>query len=544
MNRTFLVLTHFFMLTWLLLIATTIHAATLEVGAGKPYTKIQSAINDAVNDDTILVYDGTYVENIYFYGKAITVKSVNGAASTTIDGNASGTVVTFVMGEGSGSVLEGFTIRNGNDSGIYCNTSSPTITNCTITGNMAGHGFGGGIHCASSSSTITNCTITGNSASYGGGIACYAPSSLTITNCTISGNTADLLGGGIYCQSSSPTITNCIVTENTVSIYGGGGIYCLDSSPTINGCNITGNTAFNGGGIFCEFSSPVITNCTVTGNMAMNWGGGIACYSSSSAVITNCTVTGNTATSAAGGIANAGSASAVIINCTITGNTASDYGGGGIASEDSSVTVVNTILWGDIAPMSKEILLLTGSTITVTYSDVEGGWTGTGNINADPLFVGNGDYHLTAGSPCIDKGTSEGAPSYDIDGDTRPQGAGYDIGSDEYYGYTTVNIDIKPGGFPNSINLKSKGNVPVAILSSPTFDAATVDRGTVVFAGAPALSIGGTPEDVNGDGLLDLVLHFSTQSLNLNSGDTEACLTGKTLSGQDFKGCDSVNIVK
>jgi hypothetical protein len=81
-------------------------------------------------------------------------------------------------------------------------------------------------------------------------------------------------------------------------------------------------------------------------------------------------------------------------------------------------------------------------------------------------------------------------------------------------------------------------------LSSPTFDATTVDQGTVEFTGAPALSIGGTPDDVNGDGLLDLVLHFSTQSLSLNSGDTEACLTGKTLSGQEFKGCDSVNIVK
>jgi hypothetical protein len=107
-----------------------------------------------------------------------------------------------------------------------------------------------------------------------------------------------------------------------------------------------------------------------------------------------------------------------------------------------------------------------------------------------------------------------------------------------------VNIDIKPNDFPNSINLKNKGNVPVAILSSPTFDAATVDQGTVEFAGAPALSIGGSPEDVNGDGLMDLVLHFSTQSLNIKSGDTEACLTGETLSGQEFKGCDSVNIVK
>jgi len=107
-----------------------------------------------------------------------------------------------------------------------------------------------------------------------------------------------------------------------------------------------------------------------------------------------------------------------------------------------------------------------------------------------------------------------------------------------------VEIDIKPGSFPNSINPKSKGNVPVAILSDSGFDATTVDRSTVVFAGASPLLIGKTPEDVNGDGLLDVVLHFNTQSLNLKPGDTEACLNGKTLGGQDFEGCDSVRIVK
>lgn len=107
-----------------------------------------------------------------------------------------------------------------------------------------------------------------------------------------------------------------------------------------------------------------------------------------------------------------------------------------------------------------------------------------------------------------------------------------------------VAIDIKPGSFPNSINRQNNGNVPVAILSSAVFDATTIDRSTVVFAGAYPLSIGKSPQDVNGDGLLDVVLHFSTQNLNLLPGDTEACLAGKTLNGQDFNGCDSVRIVK
>lgn len=109
---------------------------------------------------------------------------------------------------------------------------------------------------------------------------------------------------------------------------------------------------------------------------------------------------------------------------------------------------------------------------------------------------------------------------------------------------TRVSIDIKPGSDPNSINLGSRGNVPVAILSDSTFDATAVDRSTVIFAGASPLPVGQTPEDVNGDGLLDVVLHFKTQDLNLQIGDTEACLTGKTFSGQEFEGCDSVRIVK
>jgi hypothetical protein len=100
--------------------------------------------------------------------------------------------------------------------------------------------------------------------------------------------------------------------------------------------------------------------------------------------------------------------------------------------------VKNSILWGDTATTSGNEINFDTSTITVTYSDIEGGWTGNGNINVDPLFVGNGDYHLQAGSPCIDAGTAEGAPTSDIDGDSRPQGAGYDIGSDEYTGTSTT----------------------------------------------------------------------------------------------------------
>ena len=104
-------------------------------------------------------------------------------------------------------------------------------------------------------------------------------------------------------------------------------------------------------------------------------------------------------------------------------------------------------------------------------------------------------------------------------------------------------VDIKPGSDPNSINRKSRGNIPVAVFSSSDFDATTLLN--VMFAGAMALDIGQSPQDIDGDGLLDQVFHFATQeAVDLELGDVEACLTGETPDGTPFVGCDSVRIVK
>lgn len=104
-----------------------------------------------------------------------------------------------------------------------------------------------------------------------------------------------------------------------------------------------------------------------------------------------------------------------------------------------------------------------------------------------------------------------------------------------------VIIDIKPGSDTNPINLKSKGVVPVAILTTGTFDAATVDPTTVRFAGAPMLRW--TLEDVDSDGDQDMVLHFRTEQLNLDPSSTEATLTGETKDGTAFQATDVVQIV-
>ena len=104
-----------------------------------------------------------------------------------------------------------------------------------------------------------------------------------------------------------------------------------------------------------------------------------------------------------------------------------------------------------------------------------------------------------------------------------------------------VNIDIKPGGNTNSINLKSKGVVPVALLTTPEFDATTIDPVTIEFAGAEPVKW--SFKDVDGDGDIDTLFHFKTQELDLDSKSTEATVTGQTYNPSNITGIDSVNIV-
>lgn len=107
-----------------------------------------------------------------------------------------------------------------------------------------------------------------------------------------------------------------------------------------------------------------------------------------------------------------------------------------------------------------------------------------------------------------------------------------------------VAIDIKPGSFPNSVNLKNKGSLPVAVLGSESFDVSTINPASVKLEGIPHLNIGLGLSDVNYDGYLDWVFHFPVPKLGGLKGLTEAELTGMTLDGIEFQGTDSVRILK
>jgi len=108
-----------------------------------------------------------------------------------------------------------------------------------------------------------------------------------------------------------------------------------------------------------------------------------------------------------------------------------------------------------------------------------------------------------------------------------------------------IAIDIKPDSDPNSINPRSKGVIPVAILTTDTFDASSVDPTTVLFGrtGTEATSVHAALEDVDGEGDTDLILHFNTQATGIQCGETSASLTGKTFDGQPIEGSDSIRTV-
>ena len=188
----------------------------------------------------------------------------------------------------------------------------------------------------------------------------------------------------------------------------GGGIIVDGSSPTISRNVIVANVAVYGGGLALHASAAVIVDNFFWGNLANNDGGGIYCSSRRSDGL-----------------------SPLITNNTIAGNTAAGGGGGGMTIVSADPFVTNSIVEENV---NGEIYVPSGSPV-VTYCDVTGGFSGTGNIDADPLFVdlANGDLHLAAGSPCIDTGSASAPvlPVVDVDGDARIIGAGPDIGADE-----------------------------------------------------------------------------------------------------------------
>ena len=421
---------------WLCLSGITI---AVERHVPSQYSTIQAAIDAAVDGDTVIVAPGTYTgdgnRDIDFLGKAITVRSIdpndpNIVAATIID--CQGTEAEPHCGfyfhhnegrEGAQSILNGFTITKGygsNSGGaINCYNSNPTIQNCVIIGNEAKY-CGGGMITNYGAPTLINCTFSNNSApDRGGAIWCHSGGSPRLMNCKFIGNRACNGAGVSECHRS--LITDCVFMDNTAT-GSGGAIYIVDGSPRLEKCVFVRNSANGGGGggIYVHSTTdnatanPTITSCIFVGNTALVGGG-----------MYNISGTGSARTMPS------------IVNCTITCNSAA-FGGGmyneqGISLSITLVKVANSILWNN----EGNEIVDEKTTTDVSYSCIESGWPGEGNIDADPLFVNPdiNDFHLLPDSPCINAGD----PDYvaepdetDIDGELRVMLGRVDMGADEF----------------------------------------------------------------------------------------------------------------
>ena len=262
----------------------------------------------------------------------------------------------------------------------------------------------------SASGDPNNCIV--DCQGLGRGFLVYTGETVTFEGLTVKNGDAgdDKNGGGIHAYESEIIVVNCIFDANSASR--GGAVssypYYSSSSSSFTNCIFTSNSASRGGAVFSFSSSSFFTNCTFTSNSASDGG---AVYSSFSS-FSSCTFALNEATSQGG---------AIWCNIDLT-------------SEDPT-TLKNCILWGNTAPEGSE-MYDEKNPLVITHSNIQGGRTGAGNINADPLFVDavNDDFHLQLTSPCIDTGTADGAPADDLDGNYRPTGNGYDMGAYEYHG--------------------------------------------------------------------------------------------------------------
>ena len=203
----------------------------------------------------------------------------------------------------------------------------------------------------------------------------------------------------------------------------------------IAGFTIRGGQEDDGGAMHIATASPLVQNCIFDQNNGLNIGGAVVAIFSEAQFI-GCSFSGNTSLNGGGALYSIGS-NLFVRNCSFADNQAILGAGGAIRAEvGGSLDINHSIVWDNNAFASTQIHDPL-SIVTVNYCNVEGGWPGTGNLNTDPLFVdqANGDFHLTAASPCIDAGNPAFLPpagELDFDGDARLLGTAVDIGADEF----------------------------------------------------------------------------------------------------------------
>jgi hypothetical protein len=440
------------------------------------YASIQEAINAASDGDTVLVYDGTYYENINFFGRRplmvashfILDGDTNHINNTIINGSQPNnpdtcSVVFMSSGEDTTSVLCGFTITGGTGidlgvfrggGGVFIQYSGGKLLNNHIEYNEVHNDYwtmGGGVLAGGPLDPLPWVVLRGNRIHHnkaissldegdGGGVDCWY--NLIMEDNEVSWNEAEGPyrgdGGGVRCRSdfghTEVVIRNNDITHNKstsvsditdLALTGGLSIF-YDCSAIISGNNVSfneievaeGKWGYGTGIVIDDNASSdvLVENNLVEGNTFTGdtlAGGALAIYQSS-LVVRNNILKNNTGTDGGGIYMYNPNDTVVLINNTIIENGGER--GGGIFAEGGKVFAFNNIIWGNTASDTGPSIFSTGSSdVQCQYSDIEGEtvWPGEGNINADPGFIDDA-LHIDQFSPCTDFG----AESVTIGGQT------------------------------------------------------------------------------------------------------------------------------
>lgn len=453
-------------------------AAEIHVHPGQ---SIQAAIDAAANQDHVVVHPGIYFEALAFKGKTIVVRSVAGPGATTID--AAGTAkrgVSFTELETPATVLDGFTIRNGNG-GILCQTSHPTIRNCVVRANST-TARGGGLFVTGGSVTIgpviEDCVFENNSAGQGGGGVATQNKGITIRRCIVRGNEAlgGSGGGGLFLQGSgTATVEDLLVEDNECPFNFGGGMTIgpiSNARVTVRRTSVVRNRGITTGGVYVISTNPVGPNCLVE--------------------LESVLVAGNDGD----GITHAVNDDETkqylrVVNATIHGN-----GGRGFHSWSPLVGSTASLRNGIVRDNAGTEV--SGDPV-VTFSNVQGGFAGLGNFDVDPLFVDAPffDYHLRFDSPCIDIGSAPALGPLDLDGDPRVNGEAIDFGADEFHRRLYAQVTPTPDYSRVRINVLDEPGKAVLLIAGFSKPAAPLDTpfGSLLVGPpyVPIVFLGATP---------------------------------------------------
>ena len=478
------------------------------------------------------VYGCTFVGNQAIYAggmgsefTALTIDSSFFNSNVAIDSISTNAIVNGGDGNGGGLMSQAgtttgtftrctFSNNRASKSGgaAYMAASSASIgiqdfSDCTFTGNTVvaikdyKYPQSGAINSTSAILNISSSSFTGNSVKtsalaaaggfYGrGGAISNDLKTLTINNCTFTNDTAGF-GAAIYASTYlGPALiaTNCTFTNNYAPRFGGA-IFSLLDPVTLNNCAFTGNQSEEHGGALV-IPTGTVNNCRFKGNMSGTYGG--ACVTGSTTTNTNffsCLFSGNKAGTTGGAVSTN---RAAFDNCTFAGDTAST---GNAISSGGNTFLSNCIIWEGVGSSR-----FAGNTVpSITYSTVQGSYTGTGNTALDPLFTApsaasaapttGGDYTLQPCSPAVNAG-SPGLYSglLDIAGNPRLVAGIVDQGAYELQappaGILTGSSDVCVGS-----SIQFTPGVPGGTWSVGSITAASVNStGLVTGVSAPGIS--------------------------------------------------------